>query len=185
MEGPVDRWRRIRDDIHNEVCERAWDPERRTFTQYYGSRELDAATLLIPVVGFLPADDEKVLGTIAAVQRELMVDGLVMRYRSEDTLDGLPPGEGAFLPCSFWLVDALALTGRHEEARELFDRLTALCNDVGLLSEEYDPALRRLVGNFPQAFSHVGLVSSAFQLHRERCVPSVERVPARSMKQTT
>jgi GH15 family glucan-1,4-alpha-glucosidase len=124
-----------------------------------------------------------VIGTIEAVQRELMADGLVLRYRTDETKDGLPPGEGAFLPCSFWLVDALSLIGRDEEARSLFDRLTRLCNDVGLLSEEYDPALGRLVGNFPQAFSHVGLVASAFQLHREQKVPAVERAPARSMRQ--
>jgi GH15 family glucan-1,4-alpha-glucosidase len=181
-EGPVDRWRGIRDEIHREVCERAWDPERRTFTQSYGSKALDAATLLMPAVGFLPPDDERVLGTIEAVRRELMVDGFVLRYRTDGTTDGLPPGEGAFLPCTFWLVDALALTGRPEEARELFDRLAGLCNDVGLLSEEYDPALGRLVGNFPQAFSHVGLVTSAFHLQRDESTPAVERSRRRPRK---
>jgi GH15 family glucan-1,4-alpha-glucosidase len=185
MDGPVDRWRGIRDEIHREVCERAWDPERRTFTQYYGSRALDAATLLIPAFGFLPPDDERVIGTIEAVQRELMADGLVLRYRTEEPTDGLPPGEGAFLPCTFWLVDALSLIGRDDEARSLFDRLTGLCNDVGLLSEEYDAAGDRLVGNFPQAFSHVGLVASAFRLHRERGVPAVDRSRSRSMKGRT
>ncbi len=137
--------RRIRDEIHAEVCERGWDPERRTFTQSYGSRALDAATLLIPTVGFLPASDERVVGTVDAVQRELCRDGFVLRYPTEESDDGLPPGEGAFLPCTFWLVDSLALIGRREEAVRLFQRLVGLTNDVGLLSEEYDPGSGRLV----------------------------------------
>jgi GH15 family glucan-1,4-alpha-glucosidase len=166
VEGPVERWRRVRDEIHDDVCTHGWDPARGTFTQSYGSKELDAATLLIPIVGFLPPDDPRVLGTIANVERELMRDGFLLRYSPRDErLDGLPPGEGSFLVCSFWLVDAYAITGRREEARALFERLAGVANDVGLLSEEYDVKRRRLVGNFPQAFSHVGLVNSAFNLH--------------------
>jgi GH15 family glucan-1,4-alpha-glucosidase len=164
LPGDADRWRRERAEIHREVCERGWDPGRGTFTQSYGSRALDAALLLLPRVGFLPGDDPRVLGTIEAVQRELCEDGFVLRYPTEEADDGLPPGEGAFLPCSFWLVDALALAGRRDEARRLYDRLTGLANDVGLLSEEYDPRAGRLVGNFPQAFTHVALVHSALAL---------------------
>ena len=175
LDGPVDRWRAAREAVHREVCERAWDPDRRTFTQAYGERGLDAATLLIPTVGFLPPRDERVVGTIEAIQRDLCRDGFVLRYDTAMGDDGLPPGEGAFLPCTFWLVDDLILLGRHGEARELFERLTALCNDVGLLSEEYDPAARRLVGNFPQAFSHVGLVNSALNLDRAQATPAEAR----------
>jgi GH15 family glucan-1,4-alpha-glucosidase len=159
--GDADRFKRVREEIHREVCEKGWDAERRTFTQSYGSKALDAATLLIPRSGFLPGDDPRVVGTLEAVQRELVEDGFVLRYPSEDADDGLPPGEGAFLPCSFWLVDALAMAGRRDEARALFDRLCGLANDVGLFSEEYDPGTGRLVGNFPQAFTHVALVTSA------------------------
>jgi GH15 family glucan-1,4-alpha-glucosidase len=174
-EGPVDRWRQQRDAVHREVCERGYDRERNTFTQSYGARGLDAATLLIPAVGFLPPDDERVAGTVAAVQRELCRDGFVLRYDTAEAADGLPPGEGAFLPCSFWLADALTLIGRHDEARELFDRLAALANDVGLLAEEYDPRLGRQVGNFPQAFTHVGLVNTARNLDRAAESPARER----------
>ncbi|MFE0189952.1 glycoside hydrolase family 15 protein [Streptomyces sp. NPDC058989] len=163
--GDLDRWRAMRDDVHREVCERGYDAERGAFTQYYGSAELDAATLLIPRVGFLPGDDPRVTGTIDAVRRELSQDGLLRRYSTEGgSVDGLPGGEGAFLACSFWLVDALALSGRRAAADELFARLLALRNDVGLLSEEYDPVARRQLGNFPQAFSHIGLVGTAFGL---------------------
>jgi GH15 family glucan-1,4-alpha-glucosidase len=162
--GDADRWRRARGDIHREVCEKGWDAERGTFTQSYGSRALDAALLLIPRVGFLPGDDPRVIGTVEAVQRELVEDGFVLRYPTEEADDGLPPGEGAFLPCSFWLADALALTGRRDEARALYDRLSALANDVGLFSEEYDTKTGRLVGNFPQAFTHVALVNSAMTM---------------------
>jgi GH15 family glucan-1,4-alpha-glucosidase len=176
MEGDLDRWRRLRDRIHAEVCERGWDAERRTFTQSYGSKPLDASLLLIPAVGFLPPDDERVIGTVEAIERELCVDGFVLRYPTEESDDGLPPGEGAFLPCTFWLVDALALIGRRDEAVELFERLLGLCNDVGLLAEEYDPQAGRLVGNFPQAFSHIGLVNSAMVLSREERAPTEERV---------
>ncbi|MFF8903019.1 glycoside hydrolase family 15 protein [Streptomyces lydicus] len=163
--GDIDRWRAMRDEVHREVCERGYDAERGTFTQFYGSAELDAATLLIPRVGFLPGDDPRVVGTIDAVCRELTHDGLVRRYSSGDVpVDGLPGGEGAFLACSFWLVDALQLSGRRQEAARLFERLLELRNDVGLLSEEYDPVAGRQLGNFPQAFSHIGLVGTAFGL---------------------
>src|SRR5262249_54774463 len=141
-----------------------YDPALASFVQAYGSKSLDASALMIPLVGFLPATDPRVRGTIAAIERTLMHDGLVLRYRTEEVVDGLPPGEGVFLPCSFWLVDNLWLSGRHDDARRLFERLIALCNDVGLLSEEYDPAKKRLLGNFPQAISHVSLVDSALNL---------------------
>ncbi|MBM2616439.1 glycoside hydrolase family 15 protein [Actinoplanes sp. LDG1-06] len=163
LDGPVDRWRALRDEIQDEILTKGYDPSRRTFTQYYGSQELDAALLMVPLVGFLPADDERVVGTVEAIERELMVDGFVQRYTQHpDTdVDGLPPGEGAFLACTFWLADNYALMGRHDEARETFERLLALRNDVGLLSEEYDTETGRLVGNFPQAFSHVPLIDTA------------------------
>jgi GH15 family glucan-1,4-alpha-glucosidase len=177
-DGPADRWRAQREAVHREVCERGWDSERGTFTQSYGSRGLDAATLLIPAVGFLPPDDERVIGTVEAVQRELCRDGFMLRYDTAEADDGLPPGEGAFLPCSFWLADALTLIGRQDEARELFDRLAALANDVGLLAEEYDPRLGRQVGNFPQAFTHVGLVNTARNLDRAAESPARERAEA-------
>ncbi|HEX2131223.1 MAG TPA: glycoside hydrolase family 15 protein [Actinophytocola sp.] len=163
LQGPVDRWRALGQQIHDEVCARGYDADRGTFTQFYGSSGLDAALLLIPRVGFLPWDDERVVGTVEAVRRELCEDGLVMRYRMETDggVDGLPGEEGAFLACSFWLVDALLGMGRKREAHELFERLLSLRNDVGLLSEEYDTRARRQVGNTPQAFSHIGLVNSA------------------------
>ncbi|MGW7601691.1 glycoside hydrolase family 15 protein [Streptomyces antimycoticus] len=164
LSGDVNRWRTMRDAVHREVCEKGYDPERSTFTQSYGSSELDAATLLIPRVGFLPATDPRVIGTIDAVRRELCEDGLIRRYTAVDHVDGLPGSEGAFLACSFWLADALHLAGRHKDARALFERLLALRNDVGLLAEEYDPATGRQLGNFPQAFSHIGLVGTALTL---------------------
>jgi GH15 family glucan-1,4-alpha-glucosidase len=164
VSGPVERWREIRDTIHGEVCTKGFDPNKRAFTQIFGAPALDAALLMMPLVGFLPATDARVVGTIEAIERELMHDGFVLRYRTDDGMDGLPPGEGTFLLCSFWLADNYALMGRYEDARLLFDRLLALRNDVGLLSEQYDPASGRLVGNFPQAFSHVGLVNTAFNL---------------------
>jgi GH15 family glucan-1,4-alpha-glucosidase len=167
LDGPVDDWKRLRDEIVDEVCARGFDTRRGTFTQYYGSRELDAALLRLPAVGFLPAVDERVTGTVTAIERELCRDGLVQRYstsgRSEQ-LDGLPSGEGAFLPCSFWLADAYLLGGRRDEGRALFERLLGLRNDVGLLSEEYDPDAHRLVGNFPQGLTHLGLVNTALDL---------------------
>ena len=174
-EGPVDRWRELRAQVHREVCERGFDRERRTFTQSYGSRGLDAATLMIPLVGFLPPDDERVAGTVDAIMRELYVDGFVLRYDSGEADDGLPPGEGAFLPCSFWLADCLAMLGREEESRALFERLAGLANDVGLLAEEYDPRLGRMVGNFPQAFTHVGLVNTAMNLDGATEAPAGRR----------
>ncbi|MBW3653191.1 MAG: hypothetical protein KY433_06280 [Actinobacteria bacterium] len=166
LEGPAERWRALREQVHAEVCREGFDADRATFTQFYGSEQLDASLLMIPLVGFLAPDDPRVDGTIRAIERELVEDGFVMRYPTQPDVDGLPPGEGAFLPCSFWLVDCLALTGRREEALALYDRLLALRNDVGLLSEEYDPRAKRLVGNFPQAFTHVGLVNSALNLDR-------------------
>ena len=174
LRAPLQRWRAARDAIHQEVCSQGYDPDRGTFTQYYGSNGLDAALLLIPRVGFLPAGDPRVRGTVDAVQRELCEDGFVLRYRPDadptsehGTVDGLPGSEGAFLACSFWLADALALTGRHDQARDLFERLLDLRNDVGLLSEEWDPHAGRQLGNTPQAFSHVGLVNTALTLDRD------------------
>ncbi|MGW1784155.1 glycoside hydrolase family 15 protein [Streptomyces sp. NPDC002143] len=165
LSGDLAGWRAMRDEVHREVCEQGYDPERNTFTQYYGSADLDASLLLIPRVGFLPPDDPRVVGTVDAVRAELGRGGLVRRYSTEGTtVDGLPGAEGAFLACSFWLADALHMTGRTQEARELFERLVGLANDVGLLAEEYDPAAERHLGNFPQAFSHIGLVHTAFAL---------------------
>jgi GH15 family glucan-1,4-alpha-glucosidase len=161
LEAPLERWRQVRDEIHAEVCDRGYDPERRTFTQYYGSKELDASVLNIPLVGFLPGDDERVTGTIDAVWAELGRDGFVSRYSTAETDDGLAGDEGQFLACSFWLVNALARNGRVEEARTLFERLLGLSNDLGLLAEEYDVANGRQVGNFPQAFSHLTLILAA------------------------
>jgi GH15 family glucan-1,4-alpha-glucosidase len=162
-DGPVDRWRGMRRELHDEVCREGYNSERDAFVQYYGADHLDASLLQIPLVGFLPADDPRVKGTVAAIQRELMVDGLVHRYPPEgsQSVDGLPPGEGTFLACTFWLADNLALMGRRDEAGEIFERLLTLRNDVGLLSEEFDPASGRQLGNFPQAFSHVALVNTA------------------------
>ncbi|MFF5312134.1 glycoside hydrolase family 15 protein [Streptomyces massasporeus] len=166
--GDLDGWRALRDEVHQEVCEKGYDAERNTFTQSYGSHELDAALLLIPRVGFLPPDDPRVIGTIDAVREELAHDGFLRRYSTDDgEVDGLPGGEGAFLVCSFWLADALYMTGRTKEARELFERLAGLANDVGLLSEEFDPVTGRHLGNFPQAFSHIGLVNTALALFGE------------------
>jgi GH15 family glucan-1,4-alpha-glucosidase len=165
LPGDVERWRVMREEVHREVCERGYDPVRNTFTQSYGSAELDAATLMIPRVGFLPPDDPRVVGTVEAVRAELGHHGFVRRYGTDGiAVDGLPGGEGTFLACSFWLADALRMMGRTEEARELFERLLELRNDVGLLAEEYDPVARRQLGNFPQAFSHVGLVATALAL---------------------
>jgi GH15 family glucan-1,4-alpha-glucosidase len=165
VDGPVDRWRAIRDEIHREVCERGFDSKLGSFTQSYGSPELDASLLLLPLVGFLPATDPRIRGTIEAVERELLQDGFVLRYRTHDEgVDGLPAGEGVFLPCSFWLCDCYELLGRHDDAHELFGRLVDLGNDLGLMSEEYDPRAGRLLGNFPQAFTHLALVNTAFNL---------------------
>jgi GH15 family glucan-1,4-alpha-glucosidase len=165
-EGPLERWRAIRGEIHAQVCRHAWNHQLGSFTQFYGGSQLDASLLLLPQVGFLPPEDPRVRGTLAAVQSQLLAEGFLLRYRTEQTIDGLPAGEGAFLPCSFWLVDALVLDGRHDEATELFERLLGVRNDLGLLAEEYDPAEQRLLGNFPQAFSHIALVNSALTLAR-------------------
>ena len=164
LNGPAKQWRARADEIHRAVCEQAYDADRNTFTQAYGSKALDAAVLLIPQVGFLPADDPRVVGTVDAVQRELASDGFVRRYLTEHTDDGINDSEGTFLICSFWLADALAMIGRVGEARDLYERLVALRNDVGLLAEEYDVASGRMLGNFPQAFSHLGLVNTAWHL---------------------
>ena len=164
MSGPLDEWRLLRDTIRERVMREGYDPVRNCFVQSFGSKELDASLLLIPNVGFLPAHDERVIGTVKAVEEDLLRDGFVLRYRTDSEVDGLPPGEGAFLACTFWLVDAYVMQGRHAEAVALFERMLGLCNDVGLLSEEYDPVAGRLVGNFPQAFSHVALIAAAMTL---------------------
>jgi GH15 family glucan-1,4-alpha-glucosidase len=162
----VERWRALRDAVHADVCGKGWNPEVGAFTQAYGSRELDASLLLMPLVGFLKAVEPRMLSTVRAIERELVQDGLVERYRTHTTDDGLPPGEGTFLLCSFWLADNYALAGRHDEACALFERLLALRNDVGLLAEEYDTSRSRLTGNFPQAFSHVSVIGTARNLSR-------------------
>jgi len=169
LAGPVERWRKQRDRIREEVCRKGFSAKRNSFVQEFGSERLDASLLAIPLVGFLPPEDDRVRGTLRAVEEELIVDGFVLRYdpKTSTDVDQLPPGEGAFLLCNFWLVDNYALAGRHAEARELFRRLLSIRNDVGLLSEEYDPQDRRLVGNFPQAFSHVGLINSARNLSHQ------------------
>ena len=164
LEGPVDHWRAIRDAIHRQVCDRGFDPEQQSFVQSYGATALDASLLLIPIVGFLPARDPRVRGTLAAIERHLIRDGLVIRYETERRTDGLPPGEGSFLACSFWLADAYVLQGRYDEAQALFERLLTLRNDVGLLAEQYDPSAKRQLGNFPQALSHLALINTAHNL---------------------
>jgi len=177
LEAPLERWRAVRAEIHRTVCEKGYDSLRGTFTQSFGSRELDASLLLIPAVGFLPVEDPRVAGTIAAIERELLRDGFVRRYRTESGKDGLPAGEGVFLPCSFWLADAYQLQGRTAEADRLVDRLLSLCNDLGLLSEEYDTREGRQVGNFPQAFSHLTLVRTALNLHEHKPVRDTIETP--------
>jgi GH15 family glucan-1,4-alpha-glucosidase len=167
LDAPVASWAAQRERIHAEVCARAFHRGKNSFTQVYGGEALDASLLMLPLVGFLPIDDPRVAGTVAAIERELLVDGLVLRYDTRRTDDGLEPGEGVFVPCSFWLVDTYVLQGRHEEARRLFERLGALQNDVGLMSEEYDPVAGRQLGNFPQAFSHIAYVNSAFHFYTE------------------
>jgi GH15 family glucan-1,4-alpha-glucosidase len=165
LDAPLDRWRALRDRMHTEICEKGFDRELNSFTQSFGSKQLDASLLLIPMVGFLPIDDPRVEGTIAAIEQALVVDGFVLRYRTEAGADGLPAGEGAFLPCSFWLADAYGMQGRTDEAVALFERLIGLANDVGLLAEEYDPRVKRQVGNFPQAFSHLALINAVLNMH--------------------
>jgi GH15 family glucan-1,4-alpha-glucosidase len=165
----LERWKKVRDQIHREVCERGYNPKVKAFTQYYGSDALDASLLMMPMVGFLPIEDERVRNTIAAIERDLLVQGFVLRYRPEEkNVDGLPGDEGVFLPCSFWLAICLNLLGRKEEAHELFERLLALQNDLGLISEEYDPRDKRFLGNFPQAFTHVSLIVAAQFLEEKK-----------------
>ena len=177
--GPerADHWRRLRAEVHEDICRNGFDPELNSFVQAYGGKELDASLLLMPIVGFLPADDPRVAGTVAAIEQQAHGRRVRAALRQGITEDGLPPGEGAFLACSFWLVDAYVLQHRLDDAQRVFDRLVALCNDVGLLSEEYDPRARRLLGNFPQAFSHVALVNSAYNLTRSR-KPAEQRASA-------
>ena len=174
LEGPLARWRELRSRIHDEICANAFNREVGAFSQSYGSKELDASALLIPLVGFLPVDDPRIRSTIEAIERTLMRDGFVLRYRPERTDDGLRSHEGAFLACSFWFVDNLVLLGQLPEAKRMFERLLALRNDVGLLAEEYDWTAKRLVGNFPQAFSHVALINSAHNLYNA----AVQETPA-------
>ena len=162
--GPIEKWKTIRDTIHSQICARAFNQKKNSFVQAYDSQELDAALLLMPLVGFLPGTDPRVKGTVEAIERELMPDGLVLRYDTSKVNDGLPPGEGVFLACSFWMVSSLKAIGRIDDATALFERLLTLRNDLGLLSEQYDPERQRLVGNFPQAFSHIALVNAAFDL---------------------
>jgi GH15 family glucan-1,4-alpha-glucosidase len=164
LESPLDEWRSLRDEIHADVCAKGYNAERNSFVQSYGSTEVDAALLTMVNIEFLPPDDPRLIGTIEAIERDLLIDGFVMRYREASGIDGLPPGEGSFLVCSFWLCDAYAYIGRHDDAKLLFERLLAIRNDVGLLAEEYEPRAKRQLGNFPQAFSHVGLVNSAVAL---------------------
>ncbi len=178
LDGPVDHWRQIRDEIHADICRLGFDKALGSFVRSYGSKQLDASLLLLPAIGFLPANDPRIIGTVEAVERTLVTDGLVRRYNTEAANDGLPAGEGVFLACSFWLVDAYLMLGRRDEAIRLFERLLALRNDVGLLSEEYDPYAKRLIGNFPQAFSHLALVNSASNLaHHTK--PAEQRSEAR------
>ena len=163
-DAPVDRWKQLRDEIHRQICDKGFNKKRNSFVQVYGGDELDASLLLMPLVGFLPGSDERIKGTVDAIQKNLVQDGLVLRYNTSRVHDGLPPGEGVFLACSFWMVSSLKAVGREDEARELFKKLLELPTDLGLLSEEYDPKSKRLVGNFPQAFSHIALVNAAFDL---------------------
>jgi GH15 family glucan-1,4-alpha-glucosidase len=165
LPGRHEQWRTLRQRIHDSVCRDGFNADKQSFVQYYGGEALDASLLLLPLVGFLPPSDPRIKGTIAAIERELTIDGLVLRYRTQENVDGLPPGEGVFLACSFWLADNLILQGRRREAREMFERLVGLCNDVGLLAEEYDPRAGRQLSNFPQAFSHLALVNTALNLH--------------------
>lgn len=175
LDAPLDRWRQVRAAIHDRVCTQGFNSQLNCFTQSLGSNLLDASLLMIPLVGFLPPDDPRVRSTIAAIARDLCHDGFVLRYDSNQTEDGLPPGEGAFLPCSFWLADCYALTGELDKAHRVFDRLAGLCNDLGLLSEQYEPQTKRQLGNFPQAFSHLSLVNTALNLHQPASGPVKQR----------
>ena len=175
LKGPLDQWRKLAAEIHADICKHGFDKERNTFTQAYGSKNVDASLLQLPLVGFLPATDPRILGTVAAIEKELMVNGFVRRYTPAVTDDGLEGDEGTFLACTLWFADNLCLQGRRDEAREIFERVLAIRNDVGLLAEEYDPKHKRLLGNFPQAFSHVGLINTAFNLAREEGGPARDR----------
>jgi GH15 family glucan-1,4-alpha-glucosidase len=174
LTGDASKWRRLRSQIHEDVCRRGFDVGVNSFVQYYGSKDTDASLLMLPLVGFLPATDPRMRGTVDFIQRQLMRNGFVDRYVPAPDVDGLPGGEGSFLLCTFWLADNLALQGRYDEARDLFERLLGLRNDVGLLSEQYDPETHRMLGNFPQAFSHVGLINTARNLTRHGG-PAVDR----------
>jgi GH15 family glucan-1,4-alpha-glucosidase len=164
LDGPAERWRELRTQIHDDICQNGFDAEMGSFVQYYGGKTLDASLLLLPQLGFLPADDPRIDGTIKAIERELRQGPLVKRYSTQGTDDGVGGKEGAFLACSFWLADAYVLAGRHRDAQALYEQLLGLRNDLGLLSEEYDPIAKRLLGNFPQAFSHIGLINTAHNL---------------------
>jgi GH15 family glucan-1,4-alpha-glucosidase len=168
LPGPLDHWREVRAAIHHDVCERGFDSELGGFVRSYGSKELDASLLMLPAIGFLPPRDPRIVGTVAAIEDRLLRHGFVQRYDTAISDDGLPAGEGVFLACSFWLADAYLMLGRREDALKLFERMLSLCNDVGLLSEEYEPRTNQLVGNFPQAFSHLALVNTASNLSHHR-----------------
>ncbi len=174
-DGHLEKWKQQRDAIHQEVCAKGFDPELNSFVQAYGEKNLDASLLMIPLVGFLPAKDPRILGTVAAIEKRLMNHGFVRRYDTTSAVDGLPGNEGAFLPCTFWLADNLALQDRRDEARAIYDRLLDIRNDVGLLAEEYDPVAKRQLGNFPQAFSHICLVNTSRNLANKRGGPSEQR----------
>jgi GH15 family glucan-1,4-alpha-glucosidase len=174
LDGPIDRWRALRDEVHRDVCENGFNVQRNSFVQYYGGNELDASLLMMPLVGFLPATDPRVVATTEAIQAELTRDGFVLRYLTNPAIDGLPAGEAHFLPCTLWLADVLIIQGNREQAKAFFERVLAATNDLGLLSEEYDPVARRQLGNFPQAFSHVALVNTAHNLALERG-PAMDR----------
>jgi GH15 family glucan-1,4-alpha-glucosidase len=175
LDGPVDHWLHLRDRIHADVLANGFDAERNAFVQYYGGSKLDASLLMVPLVGFLPPDDPRVIGTLEAIERELLVDGFVQRYVPDPRVEGLPPEpEGTFLPCTFWLADNYALMGRHKDAHDVFERLLSIRNDVGLLSEEYDARSKRLLGNFPQAFTHVSLINTAQNIRKDHGATPVE-----------
>jgi GH15 family glucan-1,4-alpha-glucosidase len=177
LDGPANRWRDRRDRLHREICDRGFNTERNAFVQSYGGTEVDAALLMMAEVGFLPANDLRIIGTVAAIERDLVRDGFVDRYRTESGVDGLPHGEGAFLLCTFWLADNYAIMGRTADARRIFENLLSIRNDVGLLAEEYDPVARRQLGSFPQAFSHLGLINTARNL-TQRDKPATVRQQA-------